>query len=358
MKRILLVDDELPFLKSLRDGLLAMRDDLALHLAGDGQEALLHLKQRKFDLLVTDLKLPVMDGFQLLAHTSRLHPDLPVIVMTAFGTPEIEERLSRHSGLHYLEKPLDIDHLANTIDLALKTEGRSYIQGISLATFLQLVVMEKKTCTLKITSGQHSGYLFVRGGELIDATTGEKDGEAAALDIVTWADAVIEMDPVCRRQDKVVEASLEFLLMEAFRLQDEANMPKVEDPDTATEKNAAAAGPQTCELDLLEQVVTGMKDVLEYAIFDRQNFLERHSPLPCSLDHLDPTFYLEAAGDMTGLVGNGTLNFIVVRGKACKHLMLECLGYRLVLRLDTKAKASRTFAALRANLEQARKNLP
>ncbi|GAB4175454.1 MAG: hypothetical protein Tsb0017_26820 [Geothermobacteraceae bacterium] len=356
MKRILLVDDELPFLKSLRDGLLAMRDDLSLHLAGDGQEALQHLKQRRFDLLVTDLKLPVMDGFQLLAHTSRHHPDLPVIVMTAFGTPEIEERLSRHSGLHYLEKPLDIDHLAETIDLALKTEGRSYIQGISLATFLQLVVMEKKTCTLKVSSGQRMGYLFVRGGELVDATTGEKDGEAAALDIVTWADAVIEMDPVCRRQTKVVEASLEFLLMEAFRLQDEANMPATEEPDAAKEGKTAPAKPPTPDLDLLEQVVTSLKEVQEYAIFDRQNFLERHSPLPCSLDHLDPTFYLEAAGEMTGLVGNGTLNFIVVRGRACKHLMFECFDYRLVLRLETKAKATRTFSVLRSNLAQAREN--
>ncbi|RME34951.1 MAG: response regulator, partial [Deltaproteobacteria bacterium] len=279
MKRILLVDDELPFLKSLKDGLLAMRKDLDLHLAGDGQEAVQHLRQHPFDLLVTDLKLPVMDGFQLLAHVSRHYPNLPVIVMTAFGTPEIEERLSRYSGLHYLEKPLDIDHFAKTIEQALKTEGRSYIQGISLPTFLQLVVMEKKTCTLKVTCDNRSGYLFIRGGELVDALADDQEGESAALDIITWPETVIEMDPVCRRQTKSVKSSLEFLLMEAFRLQDEANKPPEADPSSDRPTPPLRNDQQPALLDQLENRLKNLQEIQEYAIFDRQNFLERHSPL-------------------------------------------------------------------------------
>ena len=164
MKNILLVDDERSFLLSLKDGLMACGGAFNVVLAGNGREALQSLKSQPIDLLVTDLKLPVVDGFQLLAYVSRHYPSLPVIVMTAFGTPDIEERLARMNALHYLEKPLDFDALAGTIESALATGARSYIRGITLATFLQLVRMEQKTCSLKIRSGKKTGYLFIRQG--------------------------------------------------------------------------------------------------------------------------------------------------------------------------------------------------
>ena len=152
MKDILLVDDEHPFLLSLKDGLSAYNPELNVILATTVREALNILKIMNVDLLVTDLKLPEADGFQLMAAVSRTHPHLPVIVMTAFGTPEIEARLSQMSAMHYLEKPLDFDELTQTIESALSSESHSFIRGITLATFLQLVHMERKTCTLKNSS--------------------------------------------------------------------------------------------------------------------------------------------------------------------------------------------------------------
>lgn len=326
MKNILVVDDERPFLLSLKDGLLAYSDKFNVLLASNGQEALQVLKQEQIDLLVTDLKMPVMDGFQLLAHVSRYDPYLPVIVITAFGTPEIEERLSRMNALHYLEKPLDFDALAQTIEESLANDLRSYIRGITLATFLQLVHMEQKTCSLKIRSKGQAGYLFIEKGELLDAQTDRLQGEAAALEIVTWEETEIEMDSVCRRRTKKISSSLEFVLMEAFRMKDEASAP----PEMVAQANASAAqnqlnippaepaaAPPRRKADPDEKllaVLTRSKAINEFAIFDAANFLEHQSSPSCSLAQLDLNVYFPKCQDLNEAVD----------GMGLRYLMLNC----------------------------------
>ncbi len=352
MKHILLVDDEKPFLLSLRDGLLTAGKNYRLFLAGDGREALQILGGEKIDLLVTDLKLPVMDGFQLLAHVSRSYPTLPVIVMTAFGTPEIEEHLSRYSSLHYLEKPLDIDLLAETIDRALTATGRSYIKGISLATFLQLIHMEKKTCTLKVRSRGRTGYLYLRGGELIDADTKNRTGRQAALQIVAWDDAEIEMDDICRRQTKRVEASLEFILMEAFRRKDEAARDLVETGEKAPDDSSPGGGNEKSRLDTLTRALQAHGDIREYAVFDGHNFLERHSPAPCSITHLDPSYYLSICAEMKQFFACGDLRYMLVQGKDGKTILFAHPPYRVATSLQPGAKPARVFSELTSMLSR------
>ncbi|TYP00163.1 uncharacterized protein DUF4388 [Geothermobacter ehrlichii] len=350
MKHILLVDDEKPFLLSLKDGLLATGKGYRLFLAGNGREALQILSGEKIDLLVTDLKLPVMDGFQLLAHVSRSYPTLPVIVMTAFGTPEIEERLSSHSSLHYLEKPLDIDLLAETIDRALTATGRSYIKGISLSTFLQLIHMEKKTCTLKVHSRGRAGYLYLRGGELIDADTKDRSGEQAALQIVAWDEAEIEMDDICRRQQKRVDASLEFILMEAFRLKDEAARNAAETGGETPESPTQDASNETRRLDALTRALQEHPGIREYAVFDGHNFLERHSSPPCSITHLDPSYYLSICSEMKNLFACGNLRYMLIQGDGGKTILFAHPPYRVATSLQPGAKPARVFAELKSTL--------
>ena len=71
------------------------------------------------DLVITDLSMPKMDGFELVAYMNRNYPKIPVIMMTAFGTPKIEEIIQEMGIYRYLEKPLDINMIANTILNAL-----------------------------------------------------------------------------------------------------------------------------------------------------------------------------------------------------------------------------------------------
>ena len=222
MKKVLIVDDEKPFLLSLTDGLAAYAKDFEVLTALNGKEAVKVLDDTGVDLVVTDLRMPKMDGFELLAHMSGSYPDIPVIVMTAYGTPAIEERLQAMGTFHYLEKPLEFAVLADKIVDALKTGASpDRIHGISLAAFLQLLEMEHKTCTLTVISGGREGQLYFVKGELMQAAAGKVKGEEAALDIVAWDNVVIEIQYKCNIRKKSIGLPLTELLMEGFRIKDE-----------------------------------------------------------------------------------------------------------------------------------------
>ncbi len=290
MKKILIVDDEVSFLLSLRDGLSKHRDKFQILTAENGREAVDVLRSMSIDLLVTDLKLPEMNGFELLAWTSRHQPQLPVIVMSAFGTPEIEERLAKMDTLQFLDKPLDIQMLEEGIFNGLNAGGKSFIRGITLATFLQLMKVEKKNCTLKIAAAAGTAYLYVYRGELVDAEFGSLSGLDAALEIVSWNDAEIEMDGICRRQDDAIQLSMEHLLIEAFKRKDEAaELEKMEVGDSVTAATPSLdLEPDTVDISPLVKVLNRLVPVQEFIILSQSRSVIARNAGACSLTTADP----------------------------------------------------------------------
>jgi len=163
----------------------------------------------------------VLDGFDLIAFMSRMHPATPVLVMSAFGTPEIDERLQEAGLPQLLEKPLELNTLVERILGELSGGGHGYIQGVSLPSFLQLIAMDRKSCTLSVRADGREGVLYFQGGEILDAATGDIRGTEAALDIAAWEGVEMELKPECRKMRKSIKENLTFILLEAFRLRDE-----------------------------------------------------------------------------------------------------------------------------------------
>jgi CheY-like chemotaxis protein len=202
MKNVLIVDDEKKFLISLSEGLIACMEGINILTAENGRNALEVMKSAHVGLVVTDLRMPVMDGFELLAHMSKHYPKVPVIVMTAFGSPEVGSRLKSTGINQYIDKPLDYRDLAVRILEGLEADSRGYFHGITLLNFLKLVEMEKKTCSLKIMSKKKAGYLVFIQGCLQDAHTGDLTGLAAAREIMSWEEPWIEIDTISRMKEK------------------------------------------------------------------------------------------------------------------------------------------------------------
>ena len=82
-RSILIVDDEEDMLRSLREGFETYCETLSVILVENGEEAVDKLKENAISLVVTDLRMPRMDGFSLLIHIMTHYPDIPVIIMTA-----------------------------------------------------------------------------------------------------------------------------------------------------------------------------------------------------------------------------------------------------------------------------------
>lgn len=224
MKKILVVDDEPAVLFALSEALADRRRGHQVVTAPDGREAIRVLETEKIDLVVSDLRMPEVDGFELLAHLRRTHPSLPVILMTALGTEETSARLGTEGALECLSKPFDVELLRRKIAdmLAQRIQGR--VENISLASFLQLLEIERKTCTLSIAAGESQGRLYFRSGKLLGAETGDLTGAEAALEIVAWEHADIEISGACPLNGPPLEGGLAFLLMEAMRIKDEAEL--------------------------------------------------------------------------------------------------------------------------------------
>ena len=122
-RTVLLVDDETSPLLSLTEGLKAYADQFDVVTAENGRQAVAVLEQLPVHLVVTDLRMPEMDGFELLAHISRQYPDMPVIVMTVLNAPEIESLLISEHPFTLMEKPIDYDELVAAIKAGLKNSS-------------------------------------------------------------------------------------------------------------------------------------------------------------------------------------------------------------------------------------------
>ncbi len=119
MKNILLVDDEQPILESLAEGLRSYDEDWNILTAENGEQGAAILDSQPIDVVVTDLRMPAMDGYELLLHIRRTKPDLPVIVMTAESVPDMEYRLIPLGAAQCVRKPFDLNEMATNISSQL-----------------------------------------------------------------------------------------------------------------------------------------------------------------------------------------------------------------------------------------------
>jgi DNA-binding response OmpR family regulator/predicted regulator of Ras-like GTPase activity (Roadblock/LC7/MglB family) len=260
MKRVLIVDDEALFTRSLAEGLPALDPSLEVSTAEDGRAALEALAQGPIDLVVTDLQMPVMDGFELLARMSRQHPEVPVLVMTAFGTAETEARLRTLGLPDFIEKPVDFHDLARRMSEALAQGTRGHVHGITLPTFLQIIEIERKTCTLTVTSVAGEGRLYFREGVLLDAESAGIRGEQAALEMLAWEDAEIDIAGACRAQTRTIEHGLGELMLESRRLKDEGVLGR---------PPAGRGGPADALEQALRELITSVPSEVEVSIQDK-----------------------------------------------------------------------------------------
>src|SRR6478735_8439153 len=118
MAKILVVDDQ----EMMRDSLAAnlVREGHEVIAAGDGAAAVGRLQAQRFDLLVTDLKMPRMTGIELLAEAKRLRPEMPVVLMTAFATVGTAVEAMKLGAYDYIQKPFDGDEIKHLVDRTLE----------------------------------------------------------------------------------------------------------------------------------------------------------------------------------------------------------------------------------------------
>jgi CheY-like chemotaxis protein len=331
IKTVLIVDDDQEMLLSLKEGLERFSDSFSIILAGDGLIAVEKLQEHTISLVVTDLKMPRLDGFGLLAHIMENYPHIPVVMITGYSTPKMEELAREGGAVGYIEKPFMIDDLARTIITALRRESDGgTLHGISSGIFLQLIEMEQKTCTIRVFENLtgKQGVLFFKEGQLIDARSDGLQGEPAAQEIFMWDEVTLSIQNVCTQSEKKIDRELQAILLEAMRLKDEADQKK--DVPGALEEEQKESFDSIADIQkkLEEEIgeTSGVQDIYQDNSWDE--FLTRFQSMGevFNVGKLRVVFVnKEEANDYILIPGEGTI-VISVNPESPRDRILQVLG--------------------------------
>lgn len=125
--KILLVDDEEDFVKTISQRMQrrGQESDIAL----SGEQALSRIEQEVPDVVLLDLKMPGIDGMEVLRQIKKAYPEVQVIILTGHGSEKIEKEVRTLGAFEYLQKPTKIDTIMEKIKLAFKEKTERFRNG-------------------------------------------------------------------------------------------------------------------------------------------------------------------------------------------------------------------------------------
>ena len=221
MNIILLVEDDPVQLRYLRAIFESYKDEFVVLPATNGKEALRVLEMTPVDLILTDLRMPDLDGYGLLGAISGTHAHTPIIVSSAERPATLEYLEGSFSALYFVSKPCDP---VQVLEIAREQLGHTAVgrlEGVSIPSLLQMLCLDLKTCTVRVFSKTRVGLLYLRNGQLFNARVEDLWGLKAAFTILGWETPVLEIDSRVREEDELIKLSIDAILLEAARAKDE-----------------------------------------------------------------------------------------------------------------------------------------
>lgn len=165
-KRVLIVDDEEKVVFFLRESLEELGQDFNIGTAGSAEEALAKIERHPYDLVISDLRMPGLDGLHLLETIKEKHPSTRFILMTAYGSDEVKARAQRLDAYHYITKPFHVSDLLRVARDALAEvpETKSDLPPLAGA---QTEPIERALSNLRFEVGAQCAFLADLRGQLI-----------------------------------------------------------------------------------------------------------------------------------------------------------------------------------------------
>lgn len=227
-QKILLLDDDQDLLDTYGEILGQLASQPEVHKCNAGARALAMLESEPFHLLICDLKMPKMDGLQVLSAVRRQHPHLRTVVLTSLVDEQFRSRVYALGVDLFWQKPgteQEIKQFLECIESLLGREGSGGFRGVqskSLVDIIQLECISHSSSVLRITNGLYTGKIWINEGELIDAETEGAEAEAAFHKILSWKAGNFETLPADRDRPRRILQSYNALLLETAQAQDEA----------------------------------------------------------------------------------------------------------------------------------------
>lgn len=223
LKKVLIVDDEETLTWSMAKSLSKDKDKYEVMIANNGREALNILKKEKIDLVISDIRMPDINGLDLLVKVKKEYPHTKVIIMTAYGSPDVQKEANRRGSLYYIEKPFEISDIRKIIiDMVVRKKGfRGNVLGLQLTDIIQINCLSRLTAALVITKDREKGIIYFNEGEVVHAECGEQEGAEAFYKILSWQEGEFVSNIGVIPPIQTINHNWEHLLFEAMRRNDE-----------------------------------------------------------------------------------------------------------------------------------------
>lgn len=113
--KILIVDDESLVRNSMAQMVGNLNDKYTIEQAEDGEDAIIAIKKQSFDLVITDIRMPAVDGLQLAAHIFQFYPETYIVMLTGYSDFDYARTAIRYKVMDYLLKPASVDDIRKTV---------------------------------------------------------------------------------------------------------------------------------------------------------------------------------------------------------------------------------------------------
>jgi DNA-binding response OmpR family regulator len=223
LKKVLIVDDEETLTWSMAKSLSKDKDKYEVMIANNGREALQLLKVSRIDLVISDIRMPDINGLDLLVRVKKEYPETKVIIMTAYGSSDVQKEANQRGSLFYIEKPFEISDIRSIIiDLiGMKKGFQGKVVGLQLTDIIQMNCLSRLTTALIVTRDGEKGVIYFNEGEVVHAECGNQKGTEAFYKILSWQEGEFVSNIGFVPPVQTIYQSWEHLLVEAMRRDDD-----------------------------------------------------------------------------------------------------------------------------------------
>lgn len=229
--KVLIVDDDAALLETYRGLLAGLPSGPEVFTAATGMRALSLLKAEPFRLLICDLRMPKMDGLQVLSIVRRTFPELRTVVVTGVEDEHFRSRAYALGVDMFWLKPgtkHDMEMFMQCMESLLGRDNGGGFRGIQQKGLMDIIQMEslsQSSTVLRVTRGSLVGRLWFQSGELVDAETEGARGEAAFQRILSWKSGTFESLPAEPARERTITKPVNALLLETAQAMDETAAP-------------------------------------------------------------------------------------------------------------------------------------
>lgn len=266
-KRVLVVDDEEDLTWSISKHLAKDVEKYELICVNSGVKALEVLSQLPVDLVISDIRMPEISGLELLTKIKDAYPNTKVVIMTAYGSSEVQDEANKLGCLKYIEKPFEINEIRQLIigSIQEKKGFEGKISEFQITDLIQMNCLGRMTTALYIEHEGTQGEIYFDEGNIVHAEFENLQGEEAFFEILSWEGGNFSVEREKAPAKETIIKGWQSVLLEGMRRLDENKDSYQIEKETDRKERLK-------KIDILLQDLIDINGMILASVFDPEGF--------------------------------------------------------------------------------------